>query len=186
MQIQHLPLSEPYDLSRRSRRIGQAARILESSLWHPVHANAKSTAISVKRLPVISRLFVALVVLALTVGCETSGTEKVDGQGKALGTVQLEIDFRSERQKLSLSVPCTSDSTVLSVLQQAKESGDLEFQFTGQSETAFVTSIGGVENMGAEGDNWVYRVNGELGDRSCGKFSVKPDDHVLWVFGKYP
>jgi len=103
-----------------------------------------------------------------------------------IGSVQLEIDFRSQRKIVSVKVPCASDSTVLSVLQRAKASGDIEFLFTGRAASAFVNSIGGVENQAGEGDNWVYRVNGELGDRSCGEFLVKPDDHVLWVFGKYP
>jgi hypothetical protein len=118
-------------------------------------------------------------------GCAKSGTP-VGDNAVITGSVQLEIDFRSEREKLSIKVPCASESTVLSVLQQAQKSGDLTFVFRGQGESAFVNSIDDVENQAAKGDNWVFRVNGELGDRSCGAFSVKPDDHVLWVFGKYP
>ncbi len=64
--------------------------------------------------------------------------------------------------------------------------GDFEFESTGSEESAFVSSIGGIENEGKSGDNWVYRVNDELGNQGCGVCDVKKGDHILWVLGKYP
>jgi hypothetical protein len=176
MQInQHPSSEEPGHVSRKQRCLSPALDIL--AIVPRRLANG---------LSFVSRVTLTLAVTSVLIaGCEPT-ENPIDDNGAIVGSVQLEIDYRSDRDKLTLKVPCTSDSTVLSVLQQAKKSGDLEFVSTGRAETAFVRSISGVENQAAEGDNWVYRVNGDLGDRSCGKFSVKPDDHVLWVFGKYP
>ncbi len=174
MQIKQLPSTEePAIVAGNPRWLSPALDILARALTGQLKGRA-----------FVLRLTLA-VTTVLICGCERSDSP-IDDNGTIVGSVQLEIDFRSDREKLTLQIPCASDSTVLSVLQSAKETGDLEFSFTGRGETAFVKSIGGVENQAAEGDNWVYRVNGDLGDRSCGKFSVKPDDHVLWVFGKYP
>ena len=79
-------------------------------------------------------------------------------------------------------MPCPVSSTVLSILR----SSPLLFEMIGQSDTtAFIVSIDGVENEKSLGDNWVYRVNGSLGDTSAGLFPVRPGDTVEWTFGKY-
>lgn len=56
---------------------------------------------------------------------------------------------------------------------------------TGQGESLFVKSIAGQANLGSAGDNWIYRVNGNLGDRSSGVYEVEAGDEVVWSFGKY-
>lgn len=126
--------------------------------------------------------------VSLVIGCNRSSQTdlEIHDDGVIVGSIQLMIDFRSQRENLSMTVPCAGDSTVLSILQRAQATGGLEFLYQGKAESAFVRSIGGVENLAANGNNWVYRVNDELGDRSCGAFSLNPGDHVLWVFGKYP
>jgi hypothetical protein len=53
----------------------------------------------------------------------------------------------------------------------------------GSGESAFVTAIDDVENEGADGKNWIYSVNGQVGDRSFAIYKLKPDDHVLWTYG---
>lgn len=102
------------------------------------------------------------------------------------GTVQLAIEFNSDRENINLNVPCDADSTVFTILELARNAGDLEFESTGRDdEFRFVTSIAGVDNLAAAGDNWVYRVNGKLGDKSAALYPVNSGDQVLWVFGKY-
>ena len=62
----------------------------------------------------------------------------------------------------------------------------MPFEMTGGTDaTTFIVSIGGVENEKSLGDNWVYRVNGKLGDKSAGLFQVQPGDQIEWSFGKY-
>jgi hypothetical protein len=73
--------------------------------------------------------------------------------------------------------------TVFDVMQGFSPS--LDVISTGQGESLFVKSIAGQANLGASGDNWIYRVNGELGDRSCGVYPVSPGDEIVWSFGKY-
>ncbi len=143
--------------------------------------------LKLKKTSLFIASFVA-VVLVFSVGCDQSETAVVKGTGgkTVSGSAQLEIDFQSEQKNIKMEVPCSADATVLSVLSHARDSGGLVFESRGEGEMAFVTSIGGVENQRSDGDNWVYRVNGQLGDKSCGVFSVKPGDRVLWVFGKYP
>ena len=119
-------------------------------------------------------------------GCDSGPSGSAAGSSTAAGTVQLEIDFRGKRANISVDVPCSLDSTVFQIMERARNMGDLEFESTGSDDSAFISSIGGIENEGRSGDNWVFRVNDELGDRGCGVIAVNKSDHILWVLGKYP
>lgn len=128
-------------------------------------------------------LTAAAVTLAGCSGPDTALLDPADAQ--VAGTVDLEIDFQSQREKIEVPIPCSADSTVFSILTRAKNLGDLDFEFRGTvAANMFVTSIGGIENQAALG--WVFRVNGELADKGCGEFAVAPGDHVQWVFDSYP
>ena len=138
----------------------------------------------------VSQLSVGLAILLLIgalAGCDSRpAAQKFNSSGTDVGTVQLEIDFGGRRKKISVDVPCSADSTVFRILERARNLEDLSFTSTGTGESAFVRSFDGVENEGADGDNWVFRVNEKLGNRSCGVFPVQPGDRVLWVLGEYP
>ncbi len=129
-------------------------------------------------------------VLALS-GCNQqksqSGTGVLDSQAPVAGTVQLEIDFQSDRENVDADIPCSADSTVFTILQRAQNLGDVEFKAIGtdKPESTFVRSIGGVDNLAGAGDNWVFSVNGEMGKKGAALVAVKPGDEVTWVFGKY-
>jgi len=135
-------------------------------------------------------LFIAAVVMTgvTLAGCGQPDMALLEPEdAKVAGTVDLEIDFQSQREKIEVPIPCSADSTVFSILTRAKNLDDLDFESRGNGPASrFVTSIGGVENQAAAGDNWVFRVNGELADRGCGEVSVKPGDHVQWSFGETP
>lgn len=147
-------------------------------------------------------VFVAWLALLLGVGCngpattelaeEQAANTSTDGEAKTVaGTVRLTIDFRSAKhdhdlENIQVDIPCSADSTVLAIMQRAQNLGDVSLKYTGKGELVFVSAIGGVSNLGGGGDNWVFSVNDQLGDKSCGVFPVKPGDRVLWVFGKYP
>ncbi len=100
-------------------------------------------------------------------------------------TVDLTIDFNGQAGNKTVAVPCSGDSTVFSTLERAMNMGDLEFESSGRGESAFVISIDDVENQRAAGDNWTYRVNGELADRGCGVYDIQPGDQIMWHFGEY-
>lgn len=100
-------------------------------------------------------------------------------------TVSVEIRFNGRAEDLDLEIACAPETTVFSATMKALEDGDAGFEFRGEGETAFVVSIGGVTNEKAAGDNWVYRVNGELGNVGCGVAKLKKDDQITWSFGNY-
>ncbi len=131
--------------------------------------------------------FFLLVFVMLLAGCgpDTALLEPEDA--KVVGTVDLEIDFQSQKKNIQVAIPCSADSTVFSILTRAHNLGDLTFESRGSGPASrFVTSICDVENQAAAGDNWVFRVNGELADRGCGEISVRPGDQIQWIFGDYP
>ena len=99
--------------------------------------------------------------------------------------VVLVIDFGDHFQKRFTAITWTRDMTILEVLQAAaKHPRGIRFKHRGKGKTAFLTSIDKLENLGGD-RNWVYRVNGKLGDRSFATFTVQPTDTILWTFGKY-
>lgn len=71
--------------------------------------------------------------------------------------------------------------TAFEILEKAGH----EVTSTGEGETRFVSAIDGLENLGSAGDNWTFRINGKLGDRSSDAVELKDGDEVLWKFGEY-
>ncbi len=99
--------------------------------------------------------------------------------------VQLIVDFGDGFQKRYRRLPWKQNMTVLQVLEAAREHPrGIQFKYRGQAETAFLTEIDGLENEG-RGNNWIFRVNDELGDRSFALVTVGRGHTVLWTFGKY-
>ena len=126
-------------------------------------------------------LVTGLWAIAVLTGCSGVETES-RVRGSAVGTCDLIVKFNGKSDDRDFEVPCPASSTVLSILR----SSPMLFEMIGQSDTtAFIVSIDGVENEKSLGDNWVYRVNGSLGDTSAGLFPVRPGDTVEWTFGKY-
>lgn len=134
-------------------------------------------------LPLVVPILVAAILLLVAVGCEQVKEPSV-ASSRTAGTVELTIKLSQPDDDLVVAVPCSDDSTVFSIMERAKNMGDLDFEARGTGETVFLNSIQGVENGGASGDNWVYCVNGELADKSCGVFEVKPKDKIVWSYGQ--
>ena len=100
-------------------------------------------------------------------------------------TVTLTIDFGDGFQKRYTELKLTPNMTVFDAMLAArKHSRPLKFQHRGKGETAFVSQIDGLKNDGA-GRNWIFRVEGKLGKRSCGVTPIKAGDHVKWRFERY-
>ncbi len=100
-------------------------------------------------------------------------------------TARLVIRLTPDQGPIEIELPATSEMTVLGLMKRAQQDGTLEFEYRGSGETAFVTSIQGLANQGAGGNNWIYRVNGKLGDRSIGVARIAAGDEVTWEFGAY-
>jgi hypothetical protein len=100
-------------------------------------------------------------------------------------TVRLVIDYGDGVQKHYTALPWREGMTVLDAMKAAKaHARGIEFAYSGSGSTAFLSSIDDVGNQGG-GKNWIYRVNGELGDRSFGAKPLAAGDEVNWTFGSY-
>ena len=134
----------------------------------------------------LQTLGISLLLVTL-VGCESP--EAADSRKPvepAVGMVTVVIDFNGRGENKEMEMACESDSTVFSILEQLQRAQRLRISHSGSGESVFISEIDGVANEQAAGDNWTYRVNDELGDRSCGVFPVKSGDQILWRFGSYP
>jgi hypothetical protein len=100
-------------------------------------------------------------------------------------TVKVVIDYGDGSQKQFSAVPWKQEMTVFAALEAAaKHPRGFKFVHQGKGETVLITAIDDLKNEG-RGRNWLYEVNGKLGDRSCGVMPLKAGDSVLWRFGKY-
>ncbi len=119
------------------------------------------------------------------VGCEKSQDRIAKEVQNDIGTVILEVIGGSSAPK-SIDVVCSPDSTVLMTLERAQQMGELKYESIGSGETTFVKAIDGITNEGSDGKNWIYRVNGKLGDKSAGIYTVAPGDRISWSWGAPP
>lgn len=106
----------------------------------------------------------------------------------SLPTVELVIDYGDGAQKRFSGIPWKKSMTVLDVLKAAQEHPHgISFSDRGSGETAMVTKIDDLANQsgGADAKDWIFRINGRLGDESCGIADVRPGDTVLWKFERY-
>lgn len=108
------------------------------------------------------------------------------GAAGAAEKVRLVIDYGDGVQKHFNELPWRDGLTVLSATQLAeKHSHGIGVRVRSSGSTAFLLQIDDVANEGGGGKNWVFRVNGKLGDRSCGIAKVEAGDTILWRFQKY-
>lgn len=76
--------------------------------------------------------------------------------------------------------------TVLDALRWADDHPrGIDFVKRGRSDRTLVTQIDDLKNQGGGRNNWIYRVNGKLGDRSCAVSPLDPGDTILWKFQPY-
>ena len=61
----------------------------------------------------------------------------------------------------------------------------ISYKVRGRGATALLLQIDDLENQGGSGLNWIFRVNGKLGDRSFAVTPLQPGDRVLWKFDEY-
>ena len=100
-------------------------------------------------------------------------------------TVTLIVDYGDGVQKHFTAIAWREKMTVLDALQAAaKHPRGIKFESKGRGATVLVTKIDDLNNQ-ATGNNWLYRVNEKLADRSCGVFRLEAGDTVLWRYEKY-
>jgi hypothetical protein len=103
--------------------------------------------------------------------------------GDSAEQVWLTVDFGDGRRE-RYTAAAWRDGMTVGDLMQDRRRADLQFAVKGSGTAAFLTSIQGVSNEGADGRNWTYTVNGKRGDRSYAVYELRPGDQVLWTFSK--
>ncbi|MAV34777.1 MAG: hypothetical protein CMJ59_04905 [Planctomycetaceae bacterium] len=99
--------------------------------------------------------------------------------------VQLIVDYGDGVQKHFTSLPWKAGMTALDALNLAQQHPrGIRFSYRGKGPRGFLTSIDGLKNDG-QSKNWIYRLNGKLGDRSFAIQPLQVGDGILWKFGKY-
>ena len=94
--------------------------------------------------------------------------------------VALTLDFGGGRRLAFAAIAWRDGMTVADLISAWP---NVVIKQKGTGESAFVTAIDDVENQGADGNNWTYRVNDQMGDRSFAVYKLKSGDLVLWTFG---
>lgn len=103
----------------------------------------------------------------------------------AADTVKFVVDYGDGVEKHFTQLAYKKDMTVLDAVRSAeKHARGIKAEVRSSGSTAFLTQIDDVKNEGG-GKNWVYRVNGKLGDRSIGIHKLQAGDAVLWRFQEY-
>jgi hypothetical protein len=112
---------------------------------------------------------------------------KEKNEAKRLSQVELTIDYGDGMQKRFPVLKWREGLTVFNTMQEAdKHPRGISMKSRGRGATRMVTQIDDLKNGGGgKKKNWIFRVNGELADRSCGVFKLKPGDRVLWKFEQY-
>lgn len=135
-------------------------------------------------LPMARRtwLFAAL----LIAGCLLPSLSALQAQEKtAPKTVTLTVDYGDGVKKVFSEIPWKEKLTVFAALEEAvKHPRGVKVKTTGRGSTTMVIAIDELTNTGSE-RNWLFRVNGDLGDRSSALVELAPGDAVLWQFAEY-
>jgi hypothetical protein len=100
-------------------------------------------------------------------------------------TIRLVVDYGDGVIKTITGLPWAKGSTVLDVMNAAKERPHgIAFSYTGSGASALLTRIDDVANEGGGGakKNWQLWVNTSYADRSFGVYEVQPLDVVFWRF----
>jgi ABC-type glycerol-3-phosphate transport system substrate-binding protein len=99
-------------------------------------------------------------------------------------TVLLVVDYGDGVIKTITGLPWAKGSTVLDVMNAAKERPHgITFNYTGSGASALLTRIDDVANEGGGAKkNWQLWVNTSYADRSFGVYEVQPLDVVFWRF----
>jgi hypothetical protein len=132
-------------------------------------------------------LMVALVIVGPLMGSQLAGPigRVVADEPPSKQRVTLTIDYGDGCQKSFTQIPWASEMTVQGAMRHAeRHPRAIKVMSRGSGSTALLTQIDDLKNEG-NGRNWIFRVNGKLGDRSYAVYPLKAGDTILWRFETY-
>ena len=122
------------------------------------------------------------IILAMMLLAVAAAGERAPAQST---TVRLVVDYGDGVIKTITGLPWAKGSTVLDVMNAAKERPHgISFSYTGSGASAFLTRIDDVANEGGSGakKNWQLWVNTSYAERGFGVYELQPLDVVFWRF----
>jgi hypothetical protein len=126
----------------------------------------------------LSRRTAAILLTAFALAATTG--DRAQAQSAA---VRLVIDYGDGVIKTITGLPWTRGSTVLDVMNAAKDRPHgISFGYTGSGASAFLTQIDDIANEGGGKKNWQLWVNTSYADKSFAVYDVQPLDVVFWRF----
>ena len=126
-----------------------------------------------------------LIVWAISFAAVCLGSAGTVRAAEQSNKVALVVDYGDGVQKHFPQMQWRESMTVLDLMEAAKKHPrGIDFQYRGRGPTAFLFQIDDLKNEG-RGRNWVYRINGQLADRSFAVHAVQREDRVVWEFGEY-
>ena len=126
----------------------------------------------------LSRRTAAILLTAFALAATTG--DRAQAQSAA---VRLVIDYGDGVIKTITGLPWTRGSTVLDVMNAAKDRPHgISFGYTGSGASAFLTQIDDIANEGGGRKNWQLWVNTSYADKSFAVYDVQPLDVVFWRF----
>ena len=128
----------------------------------------------------------AAIFFMLPLRLQSDTQEPATAQQSQKAIVTLTVDYGDGAQKRFPEIPWMKAMTVHDALLWAdKHPRGIDFESRGTGKTTLVTKIDDLRNGDSSGNNWVYRVNDKLGDKSCAVFPINAGDCVLWRFERY-
>ena len=127
-----------------------------------------------------------LVALGVSFALAISGVRaQSPTQLTVMDKLRLKIVSGEEKQMFDIesSEKLKTVSDLLKHVAEANES--FKYKSRGSGRTFFITEINGQKNEGARGRNWIYTVNGKLGNKSAGLFEIKAGDEIEWNLKRY-
>ncbi|MDG2384262.1 MAG: DUF4430 domain-containing protein [Pirellulaceae bacterium] len=125
-------------------------------------------------------------ILVLCLFCWPNSTKTLVFAAEDAQTVKLIIDYGDGVEKHFPQLKWAAKITVFELMQQASQHPrGIQFKHQGRGSTVLLTQIDELKNQGGTAQNWIYRVNQKLGNRSIGIQELKPGDTILWKFEPY-
>jgi len=122
-----------------------------------------------------------------SVSAEDEKTTTRENAASKAKTVRIEVDYSDGVQKVLTAVPWKPKMTGGDAMEFAtKHKRGVKIKVRGKGANSLLEKIDDLQNGGARGPNWVFRVNGKLGNRSFAITPLNPGDTILWKFDTYP
>ncbi len=137
------------------------------------------------RLPILLTAMTVLLVARFQPS-SCADTQEPEKSPKPPATVSLVIDFGDGAQKVYPAIPWKQGMKGSDLLEFARQHRHgIQIKSRGSGARTLLLKIDDLANEGSGGKNWIFRVNGELGDRSYAVTDVAAKDRILWKFDTY-